>query len=301
MRGGDQQFLELTSAAHDPQRGSSLRSLAQSAHRSRWNLHRHFRRVTGEPPASYGRRVRLDRAAARLVTTAVSITDIALESGYDTPDGFGRAFRRRFGSSPREYRRRGLSGASSPSALARHRELVEAISPCIGLHHLAPVRRRTTVSVEIVEKDVPGFTALVVRRHVTPEQIAAAMGECLPLAFARAQQQGLALVSPPFNRYISMGRASFEIECGVAVAGDATSAAGDGVEVVEVPGGPALAAIHTGSYETLGDTYAAIETFMAENGIASGGPPWETYLTDPGDHPDPADWQTEVTQPIVRS
>jgi AraC family transcriptional regulator len=301
MDGGDEEFIELTRAAHDPTVASSLRDLAHAAHRSPWNLHRHFRRVVGEPPGSYGRRVRLDRAAARLLTSDVSVTELSIETGFDSPDGFARAFRRRFDVSPSAYRQRGLSGAASIVDHDRHVALVDAVSPCIGLYHHTSHTRSTPMSVEIVEKDVPGFTALVVRRHVTPDQIAAAMGECLPLAFGRAQQHGLALVSPPFNRYVTMGRASFEIECGVAVGASAAEAAvatGDGVEVVEIAGGRALSAVHRGSYDTLGDTYAAIETYMADNGVASGGPPWETYLTDPGDHPDAADWQTEIIQPI---
>lgn len=298
MDGGDEVFLELTSAAHDP--GTmSLRDLSQVAHRSPWNLHRHFRRVVGEPPASYGRRVRLDRAAARLLTGDVSVTELSFDAGFDSPDGFARAFRRRFGMSPRAYRRRGFSGDTAATDEDRHVALVDSVSPCIGLYHLSSNPRSAPMTVDIVQKDVPGFTALVVRRHTTPDEIGGVMGECLPLAFGRAQQHGLALVSPPFNRYVSMGRASFEIECGVAVEGAVDSAAGDGVEVVEVAGGPVLTAIHRGSYDTLGDTYAALETWMADNGIKSAGAPWETYLTDPGDHPDPADWLTEITQPVV--
>jgi hypothetical protein len=38
---------------------------------------------------------------------------------------------------------------------------------------------------------------------------------------------------------------------------------------------------------------------MDTNGVRPGGAPWETYLTDPADLPDPADWRTEVCWPLA--
>jgi effector-binding domain-containing protein len=37
---------------------------------------------------------------------------------------------------------------------------------------------------------------------------------------------------------------------------------------------------------------------MATEGFTPAGPPWESYITDPAEHPDPKDWQTEVLWPI---
>jgi hypothetical protein len=42
-----------------------------------------------------------------------------------------------------------------------------------------------------------------------------------------------------------------------------------------------------------GDPDAGIEA------LTIAGPPWETYLTDPGEHPDPETWETEIVQPIT--
>jgi effector-binding domain-containing protein len=65
-----------------------------------------------------------------------------------------------------------------------------------------------------------------------------------------------------------------------------------------LPGGPAATTIHTGPYDQLGGAYAALEKWMATEGFAPAGPPWESYITDPAEHPDPKDWQTEVLWPI---
>jgi AraC-like DNA-binding protein len=53
------------------------------------------------------RRLRLDRCAARLADPAdpATVTAVAAAHGFDDPTSFSRAFRRRYGCSPREMRR----------------------------------------------------------------------------------------------------------------------------------------------------------------------------------------------------
>jgi effector-binding domain-containing protein len=83
------------------------------------------------------------------------------------------------------------------------------------------------------------------------------------------------------------------VPVGAAPAGEAD------VEGGTLPGGPALFAVHAGPYEQLGETYAAMERWMEEHGFKPNGGPWESYVTDPAEHPDPADWRTEVYWPIA--
>jgi AraC family transcriptional regulator len=56
--------------------------------------------------------------------------------------------------------------------------------------------------------------------------------------------------------------------------------------------------VHAGPYDTLQEAYAALETWMESEGLPPAGPPWESYITDPGEHPDPKDWKTEVSWPV---
>ena len=51
-------------------------------------------------------------------------------------------------------------------------------------------------------------------------------------------------------------------------------------------------------YDTLSEAYAALETWMSANGLKPAGDAWEVYLTDPGEVPDQADWQTEINWPV---
>jgi effector-binding domain-containing protein len=86
----------------------------------------------------------------------------------------------------------------------------------------------------------------------------------------------------------------------IAATVDAAKIAGEGeVESVSLPGGPAAATMHFGRYEDLHEAYAAIEQWMRAQGVRSGGAPWEDYVTDPAEHPDPKDWRTEVIWPLA--
>ncbi len=84
----------------------SLDELADVACFSPYHFHRVFRGMVGETVKGYVRRLRLERAAAKLTNAAASITTVALDAGYESHEAFIRAFRARFGCAPGEYRHR---------------------------------------------------------------------------------------------------------------------------------------------------------------------------------------------------
>ncbi len=47
----------------------------------------------------------MERARLLLETTDMAITDVAFETGYQSPAHFARLFRRRYGMTPTAYRR----------------------------------------------------------------------------------------------------------------------------------------------------------------------------------------------------
>jgi AraC family transcriptional regulator len=84
----------------------SLEELADVACFSPYHFHRVFRGMVGETVKGYVRRLRLERAAAKLTFAVESITTVALDAGYDSHEAFIRAFRAQFGCAPGEYRHR---------------------------------------------------------------------------------------------------------------------------------------------------------------------------------------------------
>src|SRR5690606_23796812 len=81
-----------------------IQQVASSVGLSLFHFHRLFHQETGETPAEYLRRVRLDGAALRLRWTRDSAGEVAKALGYTSHAAFSRAFRERFGTTPRRFR-----------------------------------------------------------------------------------------------------------------------------------------------------------------------------------------------------
>lgn len=83
-----------------------LDTLSRVAAFSKFHFHRQFQATFGLSVHRYVQLARMKRASHRLaLQTADSVTDIALDAGYDAPDAFSRAFRQRFGQSPSSFRK----------------------------------------------------------------------------------------------------------------------------------------------------------------------------------------------------
>lgn len=82
-----------------------VRDAARVACMSEYHFARSFSILCGQPVIEYVRARRLTRALAALRTTDASVLDIALDCGYDSPEGFSRAFQRQFGVSPTAARK----------------------------------------------------------------------------------------------------------------------------------------------------------------------------------------------------
>lgn len=78
---------------------STLGRMAAGVYASPFHFARQLSRATGESPVAMRRRVLLERAAWEL-SAGVSVTEVAWGAGYDSVEGFGRAFARAFGHAP---------------------------------------------------------------------------------------------------------------------------------------------------------------------------------------------------------
>ncbi|MDD2648070.1 MAG: AraC family transcriptional regulator [Eubacteriales bacterium] len=90
----------------------TLAELARAAMFSPFYSARIFKELTGLAPADYVRRLRLSKSALRLRDDNCRIISVAMDSGYESVDGYQRAFLREFGKNPAEY-----AGAPVPIGL----------------------------------------------------------------------------------------------------------------------------------------------------------------------------------------
>ncbi|MBL0968455.1 MAG: AraC family transcriptional regulator [Brevundimonas sp.] len=72
---------------------------------SKFHFHRQFTATFGLSLHRYVQLARMRRASKQLAGEGQSITDIAMDAGYETPDAFARAFRQRFRQSPSDFRK----------------------------------------------------------------------------------------------------------------------------------------------------------------------------------------------------
>ena len=150
--------------------------------------------------------------------------------------------------------------------------------------------------LSIERRELTPAHVLIVRARCARHELSKTMGECFGKAFPYAMGSGVPLAGRPFTRYLSVGPGLFTIESGCVVA---SAAPGSGeVKAATLPGGPAVVATHGGAYDTLSETYAEMERWMEKNGLKPGAAPWESYITDPAEHPDPANWRTEIYWPL---
>jgi len=298
MTASRRKLLQLTSEiAREDDSDVSLAVLARRTGWSTFHLQRQFGRFAGETPKQFAQRVRLDRAAAALLSTEASILEIALDAGFASHEVFSRAFRRCFGRSPRAFRR---SVHFEPEQAARHRAIMQSVSPCIGLYRISLTedgkgKRMPTPTIQrrVLDHEQP---ILFIRRRVAPSELQQTMGECFGALYAHGQTAGLLVAGLPIARYIATGPGLWTVDFIMPLA--ASADANGEMQAGTLASGPVAFAVHQGPYDSLPETNAAVERWIEQNGCSIGGPPWESYVTDPGETPNPADWRTEVFWPL---
>ncbi|AEF40928.1 helix-turn-helix domain-containing protein [Hoyosella subflava] len=109
---------ELLDAVLDDE-ASDRDDMARRVYISPFHFSRQFRLGTYESPVALRRRVILERAAWRL-RRGDSVTDVALSEGYESVEGFSRAFSRAFGFPPSAAERTSTHWLPAPNGIHFH-------------------------------------------------------------------------------------------------------------------------------------------------------------------------------------
>ncbi|HZS93926.1 MAG TPA: helix-turn-helix domain-containing protein [Chloroflexota bacterium] len=97
------EFIRLIAGSLDEEVGRA--SIAGRGNISRYHFDRLVSAAMGESAGAFRRRLLLERAAWWLRAPGARVTDFAFDSGYDSVEGFTRAFTQAFSVSPSRYRR----------------------------------------------------------------------------------------------------------------------------------------------------------------------------------------------------
>ncbi len=252
-----------------------LESLAREACLSPFHFHRVFRGMVGETPLELIRRLRMERAAWRLIKSTSAITEIAFDAGYETHEAFTRAFRVYYSTSPSGFR-------------LRTYPRVEIAAPC-GVHYnaggLVPAFIPRDSGGQPMNVDIKHMPAMRVASvpHVGPynqiphafERLGSIAG---PAGLVEAATDMIAIYHDDPD---SVPQDQLRADAALVVPEQLSLP--EGLVEQRIPEGDYACALHVGPYEQLGDAWAR---FMGEWLPASGrrvgdGPSYEIYKNTP--------------------
>lgn len=152
--------------------------------------------------------------------------------------------------------------------------------------------------MQIDHVDEPTLRIAALRRRVPLDGLTAFYDEAYGTV---AQACGDAISGPAIGWYHGMPEHEWDVAAAFVVDDLPLGPLTEEVQVVELPGGRALSATHTGPYDELPGAWTLVEQARAERGVAGRGDFWEVYVTDPNPGGDPAANMTRLVLPLTRS
>ena len=191
---------------------------------SKYHFHRQFTATFGLSVHRYVQLARMKRASYRLAyRDAQSITDIAMDAGYDAPDAFARAFRQRLGQSPSSFRQ-------SPD----WETWLVAFGPLDNARN--KLMQKTYTFDDVTIRDVPPIAVAIMEHRGDPVTI----GATIQRFIAWRKTAGLPpRTSPTFTVFHSDPRTTppADYRMDLCVGTDRSFPAEDGIEAGAIPGG----------------------------------------------------------------
>jgi AraC family transcriptional regulator len=269
----------------------NLEALAGLTHFSVSHFHRVFKGMLGETIMDHLRRIRLERSCLMLTQSPVSVTEIAFDAGYDSLEAFSRVFRKTFGLSPSQCRKRGRHGLFLPAPSGVHYgtgELVEFLFDETGAA-IMNVRIETLPDQKIIKV-----------RQTGPYADSASKAWKILCTWAAPRR-----LFGPSTLFIGFGLDDPSITAPEALRYDAAITVESGITVEPpisaeiLPGGDYAIITHKGPYETVEDTYKTIMgQWLPQSGREfRGTQTFEVYRNNPQTTP-PEDLLTDVHIPL---
>ena len=279
----------------------SLDELASVAAFSPYHFHRIFTAMVGEPVMAFARRLRVERAASDLLTNPErSITSIALDCGFNSPEVFARHFRARFGVTAGEWRAN--SGISKNDQADSKQDQVVLSGPRYAPQWWALNAQKITeeelVQVEIV--DMPAIRAAYVRRMGSYFNSPREAWELL------CRWAGPRRLLGPDTMYFGISYDSPEITEAAKLRYDACIAVGPEVKaegevgILDVPAQRVASARYDGPGEGIASAYQSLyRDWLPTSGfVPADAPCFEVYRHDLGNVPEENHFVMDICLPL---
>lgn len=258
-----------------------LEGLAQLGNYSTFHFHRIMRAYLGEPLMAYIIRLRLETSVTLLRYSNDNIGVIALKVGYENPSSFNKAFKKRFGISPAEYR-------------LNNELLRENKNSNLKFKKMKNLTSRQPKQVELESKNV--IYAQVLGDYKTGAGKAwekvCAFAEAKKLYGPKTEFIGISHDDPNIT-----DAEKLRYDACIVVSDEVTAEGEIGVQ--KIAGGKFVVFTHKGPYERFMDSYDYIfGKWLPESGEELRNVPgFEKYLNDPGET-EPEKLLTEIFIPI---
>jgi AraC family transcriptional regulator len=262
-----------------------LHRLAEEAYLSPYHFHRVFHSMMGETVADTIKRLRLHRAAIKLISSNTEIKTIGNEAGYRNISSFTRAFGDAYGISPAAYRAKQVRFTRADALRAHLIAQSRNIPQELAMKNIS-IQHRDAIRVAALEHrgDYNAIGASFEKLYIW------AAGKNIPAQTARSF--GIYYDDPAAVEKDQLrSDACFEV--------DANFVAQDGVRITHTPGGRCAIYLHTGPYSDLHHAYQWLYgVWLPESGEEpADAPPFEEYLNDPRQVA-PHELQTAICLPL---
>ena len=168
-----------------------------------------------------------------------------------------------------------------------------------GLANLkALAESKPTYSIDIGVEDHSGLNYLGIMETVSPQEISAKMGEMFGELMQYMTSNNLEMAGHAMAVYPRWSEESIDMECALPVAQE-VDPQHERIMYKSIPAGKVIKAVHMGDYHLLEETHSQVDQYIADQGLQTGGAPFEVYVTDPGAEPDTSKWVTHVYYPLA--
>ncbi len=137
----------------------------------------------------------------------------------------------------------------------------------------------------------------VIHLTIPKDEIQNVMGPGITELMETIAAQGIQPTGPWFSHHLRVAEATWDFEISVPI-GSPVVAAGQ-VVPSQWPAMKAARTVYHGPYEGLGDAWGEFQDWITAAAHTPRPDLYESYAAGPESSPDPANWRTELTKPLI--